>query len=37
VAKVIGTKIAIKILKQIGTTPPAEEKLEEQRKLQDFG
>jgi helicase len=37
VAKVIGTKVAIKILKQIGTTPPAEEKLEEQRKLQDFG
>lgn len=37
VAKIIGTKVAIKVLKQIGTTPPAEEKLEEQRKLQDFG
>jgi helicase len=37
VAKIIGTKVAIKVLKQIGTTPPVEEKLEEQRKLQDFG
>jgi len=37
VAKIIGTKVAIKVLKQIGTTPPQEEKLEEQRKLQDFG
>lgn len=37
VAKIIGTKVAIKILKQIGTNPPPEEKLEEQRKLQDFG
>jgi helicase len=37
VAKIIGTKVAIKVLKQIGMTPPVEEKLEEQRKLQDFG
>lgn len=37
VAKIIGTKVAIKVLKQIGATPPVEEKLEEQRRLQDFG
>lgn len=37
VAKIIGTKVAIKVLKQIGVTPPLEEKLEEQRRLQDFG
>ena len=37
VAKAIGAKIAIKVLKQIGSAPPAEEKLEEQRKIQDFG
>ncbi len=37
VAKIIGTKIAIKVLKQIGSTPPPEEKLEEQRRLEDFG
>jgi len=37
VAKIIGTKVAIKVLKQIGSTPPPEEKPEEQRKLEDFG
>lgn len=37
VAKIIGVKIAAKVLKQIGTSPPPEEKLEEQRKLWDFG
>lgn len=37
VAKIIGTKVAIKVLKQIGSAPPPEEKLEEQRKLHDFG
>ncbi|KPQ43221.1 MAG: hypothetical protein MPEBLZ_02219 [Candidatus Methanoperedens nitroreducens] len=37
VAKIIGTKVAIKVLKQIGAAPPPEEKSEEQRKLHDFG
>jgi helicase len=37
VAKIIGTKVAIKVLKQIGSTPPPEEKLDEQRRLGDFG
>jgi helicase len=37
VAKIIGTKVAIKILKQIGSTPPPEEKFDEQRRLEDFG
>jgi len=37
VAEIIGTKVAIKVLRQIGSTPPPEEKLEEQRRLEDFG
>jgi helicase len=37
VAKIIGTKVAIKVLKQIGSTPPPEEKVDEQRRLEDFG
>jgi helicase len=37
VAKIIGTKVAIKVLKQIGSTPPPEEKLDDQRSLEDFG
>jgi helicase len=37
VAKIIGTKVAIKVLKQIGSTPPPEEKFDEQRRLEDFG
>jgi helicase len=37
VANIIGTKVAIKVLKQIGSTPPPEEKLDEQRRLEDFG
>ncbi len=37
IAKIIGTKIAIKILKQIGTPVSIEEPAEEQRKLGDFG
>jgi helicase len=37
VAKIIGTKVAIKVLKQIGCTPPPEEKFDEQRSLEDFG
>jgi helicase len=37
VAKIIGTKVAIKVLKQIGCIPPSHEKLDEQRSLEDFG
>lgn len=37
VAKIVGTKVAIKILKQVGSAPLIEEKLEEQRRLEDFG
>ncbi|MFA4934740.1 MAG: ATP-dependent DNA helicase [Candidatus Methanoperedens sp.] len=37
IAKIIGAKIAIKILKQIGSPVSIEEPAEEQRKLGDFG
>lgn len=37
ITKIIGHKIAIKILKQIGTPVSIEEPAEEQRKLGDFG
>ncbi len=37
IARIIGSKMAIKIMKQIGTDPPPEEYLEEQRKIGDFG
>jgi helicase len=37
IAKIIGQKLAIKILKQIGTPVPIEEPAEEQRSLEDFG
>jgi helicase len=36
IAKIIGQKIAVKILKQIGTPVPVEEPADEQRKLGDF-
>lgn len=36
IAKIIGSKIAIKILKQIGAPVPVEEPAEEQRSLGDF-
>ncbi len=36
IAKIIGSKIAIKILKQIGASVPIEEPAEEQRSLGDF-
>ena len=36
IAKIIGPKIAMKVLKQIGISPTIEEKLDEQRRLGDF-